>query len=476
MTENSYDKASRVSATSIAEGDIVGGKYRIDSQLGVGGMGVVLAATHLELDAPVAIKVIRDDLARNEEVVGRMLFEARAAAKLRSAHVVRVLDVARLDSGAPYIVMERLEGSDLATVLTENGPLPVQEAVDYVLQACDGLLEAHALGIVHRDLKPENLFRAITPEGSIVKVLDFGISKDTGVSPGLSPRAVKTSAGDAVGSPYYMSPEQMRALEVDARTDIWSLGAILYELLSGHCPFEGESLPVVCASVLSDVEAAPLASLTPRVSPGLSALVARCLRKERAQRFESVAELAAELSLYASIDGQRSTERRSRLSVLSPARLHGDRSTATPAPMAATMALAAPRPRASGRLLPAVAGLLVVVSAGLAWFALRTPSAPNVSNVDVSAPPSVAAVAPPIVAPAVVEPPVIAPQAAALPAASETAVTAPNTSRSRALAAKRVVPASPAAPALAPPPPSAAPPIKKPAADAWNPDRLGGRY
>ena len=485
MTEASPDKASRVSATSIAAGDVLGGKYRIDGELGVGGMGVVLAATHLELDAPVAIKVIRDEFARNEEVVGRMLFEARAAAKLRSTHVVRVLDVARLESGAPYIVMERLRGRDLASLLVEHGPLPVQEAVDYVLQACEGLLEAHALGIVHRDLKPENLFRAETHEGSVIKVLDFGISKDTGLSPGLSPRSVMTTAGYAVGSPYYMSPEQMRALDVDARADIWSLGAILYELLSGHCPFEGESLPVVCASVLSEAEAAALASVAPQVPEGLSVIVAGCLRKDREQRFGSVVELAAPLRAFASTDGQRSADRSSRLSVVSSLKSQSERPTVTPAPMAASTAVAASFRPASPRYLPVTAALLVIVGVALGWAALRAADAPRNTK------PEVAAAAPPVANPATVTTSAsnIAPAeprpGPALATSAEATGKSPNAGAERAHATKRVAastpivappaPTSPLASALTKPavPPS---PSNKPPANAWDPERLGGRY
>src|SRR6478609_7791811 len=153
----------------LGPGTIVGGKYRIDGFLGTGGMGVVLSATHLELDAPVAIKVVRDDFAANEAVVSRLLFEARAVARMQSVHVVRVLDVARLENGAPYIVMEKLRGGDMAALLEQRAALPMAEAVGYLLQACEGLIEAHGLGIVHRDLKPENLYLALTPEGVVLK-------------------------------------------------------------------------------------------------------------------------------------------------------------------------------------------------------------------------------------------------------------------------------------------------------------------
>lgn len=466
----------RISATSIAPGDILAGKYRIDRLLGAGGMGVVLLATHLELDAQVAIKVVRDEFARNEEVVARMLFEARAVAKLKSSHVVRVLDVARLDSGAPYIVMERLEGSDLAQVLVEGGPMPVQEAVDYVLQACEGLVEAHALGIIHRDLKPENLYRASTREGSVVKVLDFGISKEIGVAGGtsLSPRSVMTSAGYAVGSPYYMSPEQMRAQEVDARADIWSLGAILYELISGRCPFEGESLPVVCASVLNDVEAAPLASLAAGVPQGLSAVVACCLQKKREERFETVQELVAALRVFASTEGQRSADRTSRpLLGGSDFHLKGDRSTATPPPMAATTGatMGAFRP-ASRRYAPVAGAVLAVACAAIAWVALRSPAeAPVAANPLISAAQPAAAVAPP-------EPAELTPTPVTITTAPMVRM-APSAEPTVARGAKRPsagVATPPQASAAAAKPASVASPSAKPPADAWDPDRFGGRY
>ncbi|MEP7053595.1 MAG: serine/threonine-protein kinase, partial [Pseudomonadota bacterium] len=280
---------------ALAPGAIIGGKYRIDGFLGAGGMGVVLSATHLELGAPVAIKIVRDDLAQHEEVVSRLLFEARAAARMRSSHIVRVLDVARLDSGAPYIVMEQLEGLDLAAVLAEAGTLTATDAVNYLLQACEGLNEAHALGVVHRDLKPENLFLANTPEGVVLKILDFGISKDLGTSISSGARSTLTKKGAAIGSPFYMSPEQMAASPtLDARADVWSLGAILFELLTGHCPFEADSTALVCSKVLVD-QAPSLRDFDSNAPAGLDAIIQRCLQKEPEERFQSASELASAL-------------------------------------------------------------------------------------------------------------------------------------------------------------------------------------
>jgi len=264
-------------------------------------MGVVLSATHLELDAPVAIKVVREEFAGSQEMVERVLFEARAAARMRSNHVVRVLDVARLDTGCPYIVMEQLRGTDLGLALWEKGPFSVPEAIDYVLQACEGLAEAHSLGIVHRDLKPGNLFLAKTPEGVVLKVFDFGISKEVSTplrSVTRVSRTSLTSSGEPVGSPYYMAPEQMRASpDVDARADIWSLGAILFELLTGQCPFEGDTITEVCGKVL--VEGPPsLAAFANGTATELDPVIARCLEKDPNLRYQNVGELSHALRAW----------------------------------------------------------------------------------------------------------------------------------------------------------------------------------
>ncbi|MES1173383.1 MAG: serine/threonine-protein kinase [Myxococcales bacterium] len=286
-------------------GSVIGDKYRIDGVLGAGGMGVVLSATHLELDAPVAIKVLRGELAKNGELASQLLFEARAVARLRSAHVVRIIDVARLPSGAPYIVMEQLRGSNLASLIDEHGALSVDDAVAYLRQACEGLREAHALGIVHRDLKPENLFLARTPEGAVLKILDFGISKYVGGVGGAlrrAPRSTLTRTGNAVGSPFYMAPEQMRAApDLDARADIWSLGAILYELLTARCPFEADSPAALCAKVMAE-DAPSLRAFSESIPEQLDAILHRCLEKEPSARYQSVAELADALSDFATTE------------------------------------------------------------------------------------------------------------------------------------------------------------------------------
>ena len=283
----------------ISVGDVVAGKYTVDAIIGVGGMGVVASATHVALGQRVALKVMRT-ARMNHETADRFLREARAAVSLKSSHVAKVLDVGTLASGLPFMVMELLEGRDLSSHLELQGALPVAEAVDYVLQACDALSEAHGLGIVHRDLKPENLFVTERRDGTpLVKVLDFGISKITTtieISEPSAPRRAITHESTLMGSPMYMSPEQVRsAKNVDGRSDIWALGAILFELIAGRSAFYAESVPDIFVKILD--KPAPLLEEALRDPPaGLSATIARCLEKDREKRFQTVDELAAALS------------------------------------------------------------------------------------------------------------------------------------------------------------------------------------
>jgi hypothetical protein len=292
-------------------GELVGGKFVIERVLGVGGMGVVLAARHTQLGQQVAIKFLRPSAAANPEAVNRFLREARAVVSLQSAHVVRVMDVGTLDDGLPYMVMEHLSGTDLGHVLEMRTAVPIEEAVDYVLQAVEAIAEAHAAGIVHRDLKPANLFLTVRPDGSpLVKVLDFGISK--AVPGGPEPMNL-TDTAIVLGSPLYMSPEQVRSTKnVDTRTDIWALGVIVYELIGGFPPFEADSVTGLCAKIVADPPA-PLRLRRPEVPPTLEAVILRCLEKDITRRPRTVAELAVALSPFASIEGRMAVERIARI-------------------------------------------------------------------------------------------------------------------------------------------------------------------
>lgn len=275
-------------------------------------MGVVMSATHIQLDDRVAIKMMLPELAQSSEVVGRFLREGRAAVRIKSPHVARVYDVGELETGTPFIVMELLEGNDLSVAIETGGALPPEEAVNIVLQACEALVEAHSHGIVHRDLKPSNLFLARQRDGSsVVKVLDFGISKILS-GPDESNLSMTATRG-VLGSPLYMSPEQLKASrDVDVRSDIWSLGIILFELISGNPPFQAETLAEVGAVVL--VGPTPrLRDSMPNVSDELSVVVRRCMARERDERYGSVGELMAALAPFASSDRAQAAHKASSL-------------------------------------------------------------------------------------------------------------------------------------------------------------------
>lgn len=273
-------------------GDLIAGRYRVERVIGEGGMGVVLAAEHLDLGERVAVKLLLPDTARLEDAVARFQREARSAARIPSEHVARVMDVGTLADGTPYLVMEYLEGRDLSAELAARGPLPIEEAVGYVLQAAVGVSEAHALGIVHRDLKPSNLLLARLPSGrSLVKVLDFGIAKLTDDGDGSK----LTKSFSALGSIAYMSPEQLRtAKDVDVRADVWGFGVVLFELLSGQMPFDGESVTAIAAAITVD-QPRRLRTYRPEVPPELEAVILTCLEKNRDARAPSLAALAQSL-------------------------------------------------------------------------------------------------------------------------------------------------------------------------------------
>jgi serine/threonine-protein kinase len=299
--------------SGLEAGQILGGKYRIERVLGGGAMGIVLAAHHLQLDERVAIKLLLPSVLQNPDAVARFAREARAAVKIKSEHVARVSDVGTLPDGSPYLVMEFLEGEDLSQLLARRGALPIEQAVEFVLQACEALAEAHSLGIVHRDLKPANLFCVRRADGLLsIKVLDFGISKSTAASAsGGDMGMTKTSA--IMGSPLYMSPEQMHSARmVDARSDIWALGIILYELVAARTPFMGESFPELVLKV-TGAAPEPITRFRPDVPPGLERAILRCLERDRPARFQNVGDLAVALSEFGPKRARSSVERITRV-------------------------------------------------------------------------------------------------------------------------------------------------------------------
>ncbi len=298
MTDRSppEDRVPSSTAMRVPVGSVLRDKYRVERVLGEGGMAVVVEATHLGLAAPVAVKVLSSSAVARTEALERFFQEARTMATLASAHVVRVLDVDRLPTGEPYLVMEKLTGRDLGQLLEESGPVDPDTAAAWVLEACEGVAEAHARGIVHRDLKPSNLFLAERAVGEpIIKVCDFGIAKLLGPEQERASSPHITTTQQVVGSPAYMAPEQIRTpRDVDFRADLWALGVILHELISGKLPHEHETVTEILAAICMD-DVAPLSSLRSSVPPELDAIVARCLQRDPADRYGSAMELASAL-------------------------------------------------------------------------------------------------------------------------------------------------------------------------------------
>jgi len=300
--------AGKTKQPPIQPGDVLAGKYRVERALGTGGMGVVVEVVDLELGERRAIKVLVADRSSMDELEERFLREARAVSRLRSPHVARVYDVGRLPTGELYAVMEHLEGQDLNELLIARGSaLGAQDAADFVMQVLEGLAEAHAAGIVHRDLKPANLFFTDDDSGSTcIKVLDFGVSK---VSADLELGKEVTRTAHMLGTPLYMAPEQMRsAKNVDRRADIWSVGVILYKLLTTRTPFLGDTIATVCLDV-AERDPLPPSTFNPNVSPELDAVVMRCLDKDVAGRYQNALELGTALAVHAGPTAQASLGR-----------------------------------------------------------------------------------------------------------------------------------------------------------------------
>jgi eukaryotic-like serine/threonine-protein kinase len=351
--DDSPDGGEASAFTPVREGDVLSGKYRVEVMIGGGGMGVVFAATHLHLHTRVALKVLRPDVERGGVAVARLLREARACARIQAEHVVRVLDVGSLDTGAPYIVMEHLTGRDLRVELRARGPLGVEDAVEYVLHACEAVAQAHAAGIVHRDLKPSNLFLTRGPDGApCVKVLDFGIAKALD-DDGAGDEPSLTTSRAFLGSPMYMSPEQIRSAKtVDTQTDVWALGLILFELLTGSRPFTGGSVSARLAAIAADPPIL-LRTLRPEAPAGLEEAILRCLEKDPARRTPGVAALARALAPFAPPRAAGSIERVEAWRSAPLPSPDGDRQTPLPVP----------RPRRSRMALGAALAMLVAGAA-----------------------------------------------------------------------------------------------------------------
>lgn len=384
----SLDDTVSAEEAGLERGQVIDGKYAVEALLTTGGMGVLARARHTVLGTSVVIKLLRAPEV-DAETLGRFLREARAGAALDSAFVARVLDAGILETGRPYLVLEHLRGSDFAEVLQKTGPLPVADAVLYVLQAAEALAVAHARGIVHRDIKPANLFLADSSDGSrMLKVLDFGIAKAAEDS-GLDDASGNLTGSAAImGSPRYMSPEQLeQTASVDARTDIWSLGAVLYELLSGAPAFDAPNLAGIAGAILTR-QPRPLGELRKDIPPELDAVVLHCLEKRRDQRPADMAELAGQLAPFAPAAAEPVIERIGRIA----------RSRGSLLPDRPDAGKRAPRPR---WLWPALAAIAVGIAALALWAGPRVvaalhgkaSSAPSAAPVAATTPP-LASIAP----------------------------------------------------------------------------------
>ena len=290
----------------VKEGDVLAGKYRVDRVLGIGGMGAVVQATHLVLNDRVALKFLLPELLEHEATTHRFLREAQAAVRIKSPHVARVTDVGKLESGSPYMVMEFLDGRDLGSVLEKEAPLEPEVAIDFALQASEAVAAAHANNVIHRDIKPANLFITKGPDNApVLKVLDFGISK-VAKTDGVGSL---TQTHTAMGSPLYMSPEQMRsAKDVDPRTDVWSLGIVLYEMLTGTLPFVADTMPQLCALILETVPPS-MKLAVPDLPDQLDKAVLKAIERDPAERYQDIGEFAAAIAPFGDASALESAHR-----------------------------------------------------------------------------------------------------------------------------------------------------------------------
>jgi serine/threonine protein kinase len=421
----------------LAAGLVVADRFRLVRPLGQGGMGAVWLAHHTSLDVPCAVKFIHEEAATSAEIRRRFEREAKAAARLRSPHVVQILDHG-VWQGAPYIAMEHLDGEDLAHRLHRSGALSPKETLAVAAQVGRALSKAHAAGLVHRDLKPSNIFLVRDEEREIAKVLDFGVAKFT--DGGLDG---STSTGAVLGTPFYMSPEQARGSKsTDHRSDLWALGVVVYRCLTGHLPFRSDAIGDLMVKII--VDPLPVPSQTAQVPPGFDDWWARAAARDPAQRFQSARELTEALGLAlgltapggvddaVSSSGQRGPLASTPSALITPT----PPVAAPPTPVQQAISVHVAPARGVGSVVAAVVVALALVSAA-AFFAFRGGSAAS----DGAHAPT-ASTPPPAAAP---------PVPSAIAATAATAATA---------ASPDVAPAS----AAAAPPPGAPPAVPAPVA------------
>lgn len=454
-------------------GEVVGEKYRLVRLLGEGGMGSVYEARHDLIGRRFAVKFLHAELASHPEILARFRREAQAAGSLENENIAAVTDFGSSPDGAPYIVMEFLEGEDVAKTLARFGPMSIQRAAHILIQVCRGLFAAHGRGIVHRDLKPENLLLQQRGDGQdLVKILDFGIAKLKSTE---GPQN-QTRTGITLGTPYYMPPEQARGQkELDERADIYALGVILFELLSGRKPHDGENYNSILYSIL--MQAAPrIETFRSDLPPDLAAIVHRAMAADPNDRFQTVSELSQALAPYTGRSITPAPTLGHASTVMAPPAA-SQRSTSTRAPVALTPSMpystATPVPRSNAGLFIGLAAVLVAGVGGAAWFFTRTPT---VAETAPSAAPVVAAVAQPTPVPSLAPTPVAPPPEPPAPeAAASTSASAAPAAPAPAVAARPLKgvkgskpqekPVVAPAPAAATPPPAARPaPTPRPAA------------
>lgn len=299
----SFEETGRLSDPGLVPGTIIAGRFQVESKLGEGGMGAVYAAFNAATGRKVALKVMHPEYAIKKDVVRRFMREAKAATAIRHPNVIEILDVVQGDDDAPVMVMELLKGEDLDSLMLRQGPLPLGEVARIMTPVVSAVGAAHALGIIHRDLKPENIFLASSQGGErIPKVLDFGIAKvlDPNQINELATKSGATRTGSMLGTPHYMSIEQACGeKDIDHRTDIWSLGIMLYSMLGGRRPYEGENYGQILKSLMTTTPP-PIESLVPNLPQDVAEMVNRCTARARDDRPQDLREVYTVLARYTS--------------------------------------------------------------------------------------------------------------------------------------------------------------------------------